>query len=147
MLNAYFLYKLGNQLYKWKIPLAPKLIKLICFLLYNSSIPYQCKIGKGSRFGYGGIGVVIHKRVVIGENCTIGTNITIGGKSQEYNVPIIGNNVYMATGAKILGPITIGNNVTIGANSVVVNDVPDNAVVAGVPAKILKFKQEQVSVE
>lgn len=54
-------------------------------------------------------------------------------------MPIIGNNVYIATGAKILGPIKIGNNVTIGANSVVIKDVPDNMVVAGVPAKIINI--------
>ncbi|WP_241697152.1 serine O-acetyltransferase [Winogradskyella eckloniae] len=118
------------------------MIKLLCFLLYNSSIPYQCKINKGTRFGYGGIGVVLHKRVIIGSNCTIGTNVTIGGKSQHYEVPKIGNNVYIATGAKVLGPIHIGNNVTVGANAVVIDNVPDNAIVAGVPAKIIRIKDE-----
>lgn len=142
MINAYFLYKIANILFVNKIPLLPRLIKLICFLLYNSSIPYQCKIGKGTRFGYGGIGVVIHKRSVLGKNCSIGTNITIGGKTPHYEVPVIGNNVYIASGAKILGPITIGNNVTVGANAVVIKDVPDNAIVAGIPAKIIKYNNE-----
>jgi serine O-acetyltransferase len=138
MLNAYYLYKISNQLYKWRIPILPYIIKLIIFLLFNSSIPYQCKIGKGSRFGYGGIGVVIHKRAKIGANCSIGTGITIGGKSPHYEVPIIGNNVYISTGSKILGPIKIGDNVIIGANAVVINNVPDNVIVAGVPAKIIR---------
>lgn len=139
MINAYYLYKISHKLYKWKIPLIPKLIKLLCFLIYNSSIPYECVLGKGTRFAYSGIGVVLHKRVVIGENCTIGTNVTIGGKSGHYEVPVIGNNVYIATGSKILGPITIGNNVTIGANAVVISNIPDNAIVAGIPAKIIKY--------
>lgn len=139
MINAYFLYKLSNKLYKWKIPILPSFIKLIVFLIYNSSIPFQCELGKGTRFAYSGIGVVLHKRTVVGKNSMIGANVTIGGRSGHHEVPVIGDNVYMSTGAKILGPITVGNNVTIGANAVVINDVPDNAVVAGVPAKIIKF--------
>ncbi len=68
----------------------------------------------------------------------IGTNVTIGGKSRWYEVPIIGDNVDISTGAKILGPVRIGNNVIIGANAVVVKDVPDNCVVAGIPAQIIQ---------
>ncbi|MDA9575639.1 hypothetical protein N9R87_00685 [Flavobacteriaceae bacterium] len=105
--------------------------------MYNSSIPFQCTIGKNSRFAYGGIGVVLHKRTVIGENCMIGSNVTIGGKSGHFNVPIIGRNVYIGTGAKVLGPITIGDNVIIGANAVVIKDVPANNTVAGIPAKVI----------
>lgn len=69
----------------------------------------------------------------------IGPNVTIGGRSGHYEVPIIGNNVEISTGSKVLGPIHIGNNATIGANAVVIKDVPENAVVAGIPAKVLKF--------
>lgn len=137
MINAYFFYKLANKLYRLKIPIFPYIIKLIIFLVYNSSIPFQCAIGKNSRFAYGGIGVVLHKRTVIGESCMIGSNVTIGGKSGHFNVPIIGNNVYIGTGAKVLGPITIGDNVTIGANAVVIKDVPANNTVAGIPAKVI----------
>lgn len=142
MLNAYHFWHLSSLLYRAKIPLLPSFIKLIIFLIYNSSIPFQCKIGKGTRFGYGGIGVVLHKRCTIGEKCTIGTNVTLGGKSGHYKVPIIGNNVYIATGAKILGPITIGNNVTIGANAVVINDVAEGETVAGIPARVITKKNE-----
>ena len=140
MFNAVHFYRLGRQLLLWRIPLLPKLIELIIFLLYNSKIPASCEIGRGSFFSYGGIGVVLHARCKIGENVDIGTNVTVGGKSGNYEVPILGNNVYIATGAKILGPIKIGNNVTIGANAVVINDVPDNAIMAGVPARLIKYK-------
>jgi serine O-acetyltransferase len=141
MFNAVHFYRLGRKLFLWRIPLLPKLIELIIFLLYNSKIPTSCEIGGGSFFSYGGIGVVLHARCKIGENVDIGTNVTIGGKSGNFEVPIIGNNVYIATGAKILGPIKVGNNVTIGANAVVINDVPDNAIMAGVPARLIKYKQ------
>ena len=95
-------------------------------------------IGRGTKFGYGGIGVVIHARTVIGKNCTIGQGVTIGGKSGWYEVPMIGDNVRIHAGARIIGPVRIGDNVEIGANCVVVKDVPSNCVVAGIPARILR---------
>lgn len=138
MINALFFYRLARFFYIRKIPLIPKVLKLIIFIFYNCSIPYECLIGKGSKLGYGGIGVVLHKRCVIGENVIIGTNVTIGGKAGVGKLPIIGNNVYIATGAKILGSVFVGNNSIIGANAVVVKDVPENCVVGGIPAKILR---------
>jgi serine O-acetyltransferase len=140
MINAIKFYRIGRWFLIQKIPLLPKIIELIIFLIYNSKIPTAAKIGNGSSFAYGGIGCVIHDRTIIGNNVIIGTNVTIGGKSKKFEVPRIGHNVYIATGAKILGPIIIGDNVTIGANSVVIDDVPNNAVVAGIPSKILKYK-------
>lgn len=143
MINAYSFYKIAHKLYRWKIPLLPSVVKLWMFLLYNSSVPFECELGKGTKFAYSGIGVVLHKRTIMGENCMIGTNVTVGGKTPYYKVPVFGDNVYIATGAKVLGPIKVGNNVTIGANAVVISEVPDNAVVAGVPAKIIKIKSER----
>lgn len=140
MLNAMFFYKMERMLYLWHIPLLPKLIELLIFLIYNSKIPYQAKIGSGTSFGYGGMGVVIHSDSVIGNNCVIGQQVTIGGGNSRYpGVPVIGNNVYIAKGAIVFGGIRIGDNVKIGANAVVNIPVPDNAVVAGVPAKIIKI--------
>lgn len=137
MINAYRFYYISHCLFRWKLELFSKLFKLFIFLLYNSSIPYQAKIGKGTKFAYGGIGVIIHKRAVIGSNCNIGSNVTIGGRSNHQSVPVIGDRVYIGTGAKILGPVTIGDDVKIGANAVVLMDVPDNATAVGVPAKII----------
>lgn len=124
------------------IPVLPKLITLLIFLIYNSKIPYQAKIGRGSTFGYGGMGVVIHSKSIIGVNCTICQQVTIGGGNSRFpGVPVIGNNVYIAKGSIVMGGITIGNNVTIVANAVVTKPVSDNAIVAGVPAKILRIKE------
>lgn len=85
------------------------------------------------------MGVVIHSRAVIGKNCKIAQQVTIGGRSGIYEVPVIGDNVYLGAGCKVLGNVIIGNNVVVGANAVVIRSVPDNAVVAGVPAKIVKY--------
>jgi len=137
-MNLANFHALAHQLYLLKIPILPKLIYYVQFLLFNSSLPHQTKIGKNTKFGYGGIGCVIHSRVEIGENCIIGQGITIGGRSKIYDVPKIGNFVYIGAGARILGNVTIGDNVVIGANAVVVKDVPSNCSVAGVPAKVIK---------
>lgn len=130
-------YRLANWLWRHKVPLVPKVIYYLQYLLFNCSVPASCKLGGGTRFGYGGMAVIVHARAKVGNNCVIGSCVTIGGKSGWWEVPEIGNNVEIHSGSKILGPIKIGNNVIIGANSVVTKDVPDNCVVAGVPAKII----------
>lgn len=121
-----------------KVPVLPKLIYYIQYFLFNSSVPSTVKIGKNTKFAYGGIGVVIHERAVIGDNCVIGQGITIGGRSKYYAVPVIGNNVYIGAGARILGPIEIGNEVVIGPNSVVIDNIPSNSIAVGMPAKVIK---------
>ncbi|OBP14292.1 serine acetyltransferase [Rheinheimera sp. SA_1] len=132
------LYRIGNFLYKKRIPVLPKIIDVLIRLVHNCAVYSETSIGTGTAFGYGGIAVVIHKRSIIGNNCMIGSNVTIGGRSKSADVPVIGDNVYIATGAKILGSVRIGNNVVVGANAVVITDVPANCVVAGVPAKIIR---------
>lgn len=80
---------------------------------------------------------------IIGKNCTILPRVLLGKKQPGIPTPniIIGDDCYIGTGTTILGPIKIGNNVTIAAGSVVTKDVPDNAIVAGIPAKIIKIKK------
>jgi len=85
------------------------------------------------------MGIVIHRRVVVGENCRIGHGVTIGGRSDHYEVPVIGNDVLVGVGATILGPVKVGDHATVGANALVIDNVPANAVVVGVPARVIKY--------
>jgi len=137
-MNAIAIHRLSSWLYRKKIPVLPKVLYYFTFLIYNSSIPPSVKIGKNSKLGYGGIGVVIHARTVVGENVVISQNVTIGGKSGLYEVPIIEDDVYIGAGAVILGPVTIGVGAIVGANAVVDKNVEPYTVVGGVPAKFIK---------
>lgn len=104
-------------------------------------IPIRTKIGKGFFIGHFG-SIVINNHAVIGENCTIISNATIGVtyRGGKAGVPEIGDNVYIGPGSRIFGKIIIGNNVAIGANAVVNIDLPDMAVVGGVPCKVINLK-------
>lgn len=137
MVNAVSLYRNAHWLYKHHIPLLPKLLQLLIFLCYNCSVPYKAVIGKGTKFSHGGIGVLINSSVEIGNGCSIGTNCSIVGQTPFINTPKIKDNVHIGNGAVIQGPVIIGNNVIIGANAVVNKSVPDFAIVAGIPAKII----------
>lgn len=137
-MNLIKLHRISHSLYQKKVPLLPRFFRFLIFLLYNSDIPSSVQIGKGTVFGHSGIGVVIHQRAVIGKNCVIGQGITIGGRSKKPQVPVIGDRVYIAAGARVLGPITVGNDVVIAPNAVVIHDVKDNSIVGGIPARILR---------
>ncbi|MBN1186138.1 MAG: serine acetyltransferase [Bacteroidales bacterium] len=142
MPNAVKIYYVAHWFYQNKMVFISLALEALIFLIYNSRIPSSCLIGKDSYCGYGGIGVVIHRHAVIGNNVVIGQNTTIGGRAGYSGVPKIGNNVYIGVGARILGPIRIGDNAVIGANAVVIHDVPSNTIVAGVPARIIRKIKE-----
>lgn len=141
-MNIYKWYKLERRMYLCHIPIVPMVIKGAIRILWGGVIPYQADIGEGTVLGYQALGIVIHKRCVIGKNCHISQNVTIGGTSEIFEVPILGDNVNVGAGANIIGPVHVGNNVIIGAGAVVISDIPDNAVVVGVPARIIKINVE-----
>lgn len=101
-------------------------------------IPYTTNIGAGLYIGHFS-GIFISSDANIGKNFNISQNVTIGSSSRgsKKGAPTIGDSVYIAPGAKVFGGISIGNNVSIGANAVVANDVENNLVVVGIPAKCI----------
>lgn len=105
---------------------------------YGIQIPVGTQIGKGFYIGYFGT-IVVNINATIGENCNIAHNVTIGqsNRGSKKGYPILGNKVWMGTGAVIVGGIKIGDNVLIAPLSYVNFDVPDNSIVIGNPAKII----------
>ena len=104
------------------------------------NIPRSTQIGEGLRIHHYGC-IIINSHSIIGKNCKIRHGVTIGNKNSDDDCPTIGDHCNIGAGAKILGKIKIGNNVDIGANAVVVKDVPDNCIVAGIPATVIKSKK------
>ena len=112
--------------------------KVICEIILGIYLPASCTIGKGLFIG-GFLGLVINPAVVIGDNCTLSHGVVIGTAGDGTpHAPKIGNNVYIGTGAVIIGGVVIGDNVRIGANAVVNKNVPSYVTVAGIPATIVK---------
>lgn len=108
---------------------------------WGIDIPRSVSIGEGLYIGHYG-GIIISPLAIIGKNLNISQLVTIGvsGDGEKRGAPIIGDNVYIAPGAKIFGKITIGNNVKIGANAIVYKNIPDNAVVVAYPGyKIISY--------
>jgi serine O-acetyltransferase len=135
--NPIVFYYLANWFYCHHFPILPSLFQLLIFILFKAVIPYRVQIGTGCLLAHGGNGVVIHPDVRIGCNVLICHQVTIGGAKKNWIVPIIGNDVYIGAGAKIIGPVTIGDNCVIGVNAVVIRSVQSGCVVAGVPARVL----------
>ena len=105
----------------------------------GADIPLNCQIGGGLLLPHPN-GVVIHPGAVIGPNCLVFQQVTIGTNGSQPGLPILAGHVDVGAGAKILGGVYIGKHALIGANAVVINDVPDFTTAVGVPAK-LKIKQ------
>lgn len=116
-------------------------LTLIFVHIFCINIPYTSKIGEGLYIGHTGC-VVIHPLVILGKNVSIMQGVTIGGNMGKIrdgmSAPCVGDNVFIGAGAKVLGPVKIGKNSMIGANAVVINDVPKNSLAAGVPAQVIK---------
>jgi serine O-acetyltransferase len=106
-------------------------------IMTGVSLPAHANIGPGLYIGHFG-NIIVHPDTVMGSGCAISQGVTIGvlGGPRQ-GVPRLGNDVYVGAGAKILGPITIGDGAVIGANAVVISDVPPGATAVGVPARII----------
>lgn len=115
----------------------PRLLMRINRILFACEIPPSAELEDGCSLVHNGLGVVIHGKAVVGAGTKIFQNVTIGGRGGRGS-PIVGHNVSLGCGSCILGGIHIGDGAKIGANAVVVKDVPAGATAVGVPAKILE---------
>lgn len=138
MITPMQLYRASHWFHVRHVPVLPKWIYALSFLVFNLDVPPSAEIGQGTSFGHHGMGIVIHHKAVIGKNCLIMQQVTIGGRSHMPDVPVLGDHIVVGAGAKILGNVHIGDGSVVGANAVVVHDVPACSVVAGVPAHVIK---------
>ena len=140
-LHALTAYRLAHRLYKWHIPLIPRIISYITRIITGIEIHPAAKIGRRFFIDHGE-GVVIGETAEIGDDVLIYQQVTLGGTGKDHGKrhPTLGNNVIVGAGAKVLGNITLGDNVRVGAGSVVIEDVPESTTIVGVPGKITKQK-------
>ncbi len=120
-----------------RVPLLHIFIQRFVELATGISIPPTVEIGKGLLIEHFG-GIVVNSGTKIGEFCTLSHQVTIGTKRPRGKAPVLGNNVYVCAGAKVLGDIAIGDNSIIGANAVVLDSCPAESIMAGIPAKVVK---------
>jgi serine O-acetyltransferase len=134
------LYRVSYFFYCWNIKPIAKLFSVLNFFLFGIEISIRCHIGKGLFLPHTH-GTVIGAWI-IGENATIFQGVTIGARELDFdykedNRPKIHDGVIIGAGAKVIGGITIGSNARIGANAVVIEDVPPSSLAVGVPARII----------
>jgi serine O-acetyltransferase len=146
-LHAIMLHRLAHWLFAGcRLRLLGKLVATFSRALTGVEIHPGARIGKGLFIDHGA-GVVIGETVVIGEYCVLFHNVTLGGtgRYQGQRHPVVGDHVFIGTGATVLGPVRIGDYAKVGANAFVINhDVPADCTVVGTPARIVKLRGERV---
>jgi serine O-acetyltransferase len=132
---------------RWRYSIRPALLRKPFSFLYKFlftlvkiasgiELPCEAQLGRRVRIDHFG-GVIISGDAVIGDDCVLRNGVTIGlRRTDERGSPILGNRVDIGAGAKLLGSIRVGDDVVIGANAVVLKDVPENSIAVGVPAQI-----------
>ena len=149
--KAIFFHKISNFFAIAKFDIVARVISQFSRFLTGIEIHPKAKIGKNLFIDHG-MGVVIGETSEIGDNVTIYHMVTLGGISPSINSdsqreikrhPTLMDNVVVGSGAQILGPVTIGKNAKVGANAVVTKDVPDNAVMIGIPARNVGTTSEE----
>jgi serine O-acetyltransferase len=140
---ALVIYRFGRWRYRVRPTLLRKLFSLIYRIFYKFiqvitgiELPCEVEIGKNFVIDHFG-GIIISGYAKFGDNCRIRNGVVVGiRKVGECLAPTVGNDVDIGAGAKLLGPIVIGDHVVVGANAVVITDVPSNSIAVGVPATI-----------
>jgi serine O-acetyltransferase len=140
-------YRFGRWRYqiRWRAVRAPfsalyKILKVLSEILTGVELPCETVVGRRFRIDHFG-GIIISGDAVFGDDCIVRNGVTVGLRNTgESGSPILGDRVDVGAGAKILGAIRIGDDVAIGANAVVLTDVPSNSIAVGIPARILPRK-------
>ena len=142
-LQSILLYRLSHALWQRRIPLLPLLFTRIAQILYGIDIAYQADLGPGIVIVHG-VGLVIGSEARIEGDCCLFHGVTLGDRGSEWvgsdrpdGHPTVEPGVMFGAGAKILGPIRIGRGSVIGANAVVLKDVPPYSIMAGIPARVV----------
>ena len=132
-------HRIGHFFYNIKLYFIARLISQIGRFLTGIEIHPGAQIGNRLFIDHG-MGVVIGETAIIGNDCTIFHGSTLGGTGKDVNKrhPTLKNNVIVGCGAQLLGNITIGNNVKIGANAIVLSDIPDNSTVVGEKSRVIQ---------
>ena len=140
-LHALILHRIAHKLNYWKIPLIPRMISNLSRFLTGIEIHPAARIGRRFFIDHG-MGVVIGATAIIGDDVLIYQGVTLGGTGSEHGKrhPTLRNNIVVGSGAKILGNIEIGSNSRIGAGSVVIDAVPEDSTVVGIPGRVVKQK-------
>jgi len=146
-LQALIAYRIAHFFYRLQLFFLARSISQLSRFATGIEIHPGARIGKGLFIDHG-MGVVIGETTIIGDNVLLYQGVTLGGtglvKGKRH--PTIGNNVVIGTGAKVLGNVTVGDNSYIGANAVVIKDVPPNSTVVGVPGRITKQDGKKIDV-
>lgn len=142
-LHAVLYYRLAHSLYKKGRFLAASAISRIARDTTGIEIHPAATIGKRLFIDHGS-SVVIGETAVIGDDCTIYQGVTLGGTGKHVGKrhPTIGSNVMIGAGAKVLGPVNVGDNAKIAAGAVVLKDIPANSTAVGIPAHIVRGKEQ-----
>ncbi|HZP57586.1 MAG TPA: serine O-acetyltransferase [Dehalococcoidia bacterium] len=138
--HAREMHRLSHALHRRGVPVVPRVLSNVTRFLTGVEIHPGAEIGDGLFIDHG-MGVVIGETAVIGEDCHILQGVTLGGTSMHRTKrhPTLGDRVTVGAGAKLIGAVEIGDNARIGAGSVVVTNVPENATVIGVPGHVVSF--------
>ncbi len=147
-LHALVMYRISHRLWAWRVPIIPRWISQIARFMTGIEIHPGAVIGKKFFIDHG-MGVVIGETAIVGDDVLLYQGVTLGGTGKETGKrhPTLGNNVVVGAGAKILGNITVGDNSYIGANAVVIKDVPPNSTVVGIPGRITRQEGRKIELE
>lgn len=146
-LHAVISHRICHSLWNMKIPILPRALSQMTRFFTGIEIHPGAQIGKGLFIDHG-MGVVVGETSIIGDDVTLFQGVTLGGTGKETGKrhPTVGNNVVVGTGAKVLGNITIGEHSYIGANAVILRDVPPHSTVVGVPGHITKKDGKKIDI-